>query len=333
MPKWIFNHWKLLFLLIAVITFQQNAVSQEQTDFDGDGISDLTYVTSSGANFFWSGEGSGGAGEQLGNIFGLVDARPVIGHWLDVVTPSLGVIQLAKDGKTLVWKILLQNGLLLQQNFGRSGDVYLAGGDFDGNGISDGAVVRHSGKSLEWYVRLNMFSGFSESKEKRFKFGVNGDRVLFLNLGGKQDWAAVFGRAKDGKAQLLLRNVLTGRTVARKEFKRAFALGDRPRPFPIRSGDGTDVLGIVRSDGYDTTLYVYDLNGKIIANPTFVGQGTITVGKFSSESDGEAIAFQKETEVLIFDPFTSTFETKAASTGILVDEISVDLLVAPTPIQ
>ena len=319
---------RILLSLLVITQLYQKARSQEQTDFDGDGLSDLTYVASSGANLTWSAESSAGSGEQLGSTFGLANARPVIAHWLDSSTASLGVIQLAGDGRTFVWKILLENGLISQQNFGRSGDVYLGGADFDGDGIADGAIVRNSGKSLEWYVRLNMFS---DRTEKRFKFGVNGDRVLFLSIDGRQDWAAVFGKAKNGKAQLLLRNVLTGRVLKSKKFRRAFAVGDRPRPFPIRAGDGSDVLGIVRSDGIDTTLFVYDLKGRFITNPTFLGQGTMSVGRFSSDSEGEAIAFHNGAEILIFDPFTSKVDKRAASTGVLVDEISVDNLIAPTP--
>jgi len=317
----------ILALIFALVVSVSVLSAQTQSDFDEDGVSDLTTTSANGTQFVWSAKGSSSASEELNKAFGLSSDKISLAHWLDAGTPSLGIIRADTNGKDLVWKVLQPSALISQKTFGKVGDVYLSGADFNGDGITDAAIVHVGKNDLVWTVKYNMFVD-SNPTTKRFRFGKPGERVFFMNVDGTRDVAAVFGKGKRRKAKLAFRDVVNGHKSSVQGFKRSLIKEPRPRPFPIENDDGTDVFGLITEDASDTTLYVYDSSGQLLTNPTFPGKGTIAVGNFSASSAGEEIAFQTSTNLSVFNPFDESKLDVTNVNGTLVDEINVDIVQA-----
>jgi hypothetical protein len=325
----------VLFILLFILIPAVQVLAQEQCDFDGDGTSDLTYLGSNGTALTWNYLPSQTTG-TTSETFGLTSDQISLAHWLDPNAPTLGIVRLSAKKSDLIWKIPLESGLLAEEIFGKAESVFLAGGDFDGNGIADAAVVERGPRGLKWSVRLNMFSG-EDKKTVKFKLGSEGDRVFFLNPEGEKDWAGVFGRDSRGRAVLTLRNLSTKKKLTIKKINKSFLNGgnSRPRPFPIKSDDGTDVIGFLgpsNEDPTDSRLTVYALDGTVLAKAPFQGTGTFAVGNFDPDDPGEEVAFQSTGSLQIFNPFSGANTKKDAFAGTLIDEISIENVHAPTPL-
>ena len=298
------------------------ALAAPQNDFDADGVSDLTF-TSGTTTLTWSATGSTSTTDELDAAsFGLATDALALAPWETAGTPTLGVVRANTDNTALVWKILNNHSLVSQEEFGKPGDVMLAGGDFDGGGISDAAVVRLKGSKLRWEVRLNLFVD-DVPTTKRFFLGKDGDRVFYLNLEGSADWAGVFGKDSRGRSRMLLRNVLTGEKRAIRRLPKALTRGVRPRPFPIQAADGRDLIGFAIPDATDTSLKVYSTDAEEILNITFPGLGTIIVGNYDDDEDGEEVGLESSTTITFVNPSTTATSTKAAVSGTPLDEIEV----------
>lgn len=310
-----------VFILIGVAT---SAWADTSNDLDNDGVSDFSTADTSGSALAWTTRLSSDSSTVVKSC-GSPGDKPALAPWFSAGTPSLGVVQVSTDGKSLVWKTLQSNELIAQISFGKPGDVYLSGGDYDGDGIADGATVRYRGKSLVWRVLLGMFTDTAEQKGP-FAFGKVGDRVFFFNPDGTQDWLGVFGlNKKKKKCRLLLRNLNTGAQRKVPGFQRRLCTGERPRPFPIRTAEGEDLLAFAVTDRSDTQIKVYSLSDveNTIAEPTFPGLGTVVVGDYTN-SPGEEVGFQNSNDLKIYNPEDNSLQTRTKIAGTLIDEINVD---------
>lgn len=317
-------------MCLALVLAIQSAQAQIQTDFDRDSTSDVTHFAANGAELVWNARGSASAEEELGQTFGASDDGLALAHWVDAETSNLGTVYQESVSDNLVWRILLSNGKVRKQYFGSAGELCISGADFDGNGIADAAVVKNDGKDLIWTVRYNLFAS-KKVKTKQFRFGKDGDRAFFINRGGTQDWVAVFGAGSGAKARLSLRNVRNGKVITKNKFQKSFAKNTRPRPFPVQNVNGSDAIAFVIADDRDTSLFVYDLEGRTIADEIFPGVGSEAVGDFDAEDPGEEIALQTSSGLTIFNPFSGALSSRTSVGGILADEINISQNITKVP--
>lgn len=323
-----------LFIFTALLCLLPYAAwGQVATDFDGDGTSDITFLTASGSlDVRWQSDPSDDVGTALDEIFGLQTDSNVMAHWLGAENPAyLGVVRLRTESNKLAWKILLGGGKLQEELFGRGGDVYLSGGDFNGNGIADAAVARSSGGKLRWNIKSDLFG--SPGGIRTARFGFAGDRVFYASPDGAHDWIGSFG-LNHRRGRMQLRNLTTRRTMRVRGIPAALAKGTRPRPMPLQQDDGSDLIVFVVPDESDTTFHVYDLSGNLIAKTPISGLGVTIIGDFDPDDSGEEIAFQTSGKIRFYNPVSGAITERAAVAGVPVDEINVETIApaaTPTP--
>jgi len=303
--------------------------AETQSDFDSDGTSDIFYTTSSGSTLFWKAKGSTVV-EPLSQLFGLTTDFTAPACWQTSDETLLSVVRLDSSKRNLVWKLLQGDGFINQKVFGRANDVVISGGDFDGDGIADAAVVRFSKKRLRWTVTRNFFTD-NPSKAKSYSVGNIGDRAFFFNYDGTLDWLASFGLRGKRKARMVAKNIITGRSVTIRGFPKSLARGVRPRPFPIAQASGVDLIGFVTNDETDTTVLVYDNTAQKVAEKTFPGLGTVFVGEYLSGESGEEVGFQSGLDITYFNPVSKVTSKVGAVSGTPLDLINIGAINGPTP--
>lgn len=329
---------KIRFLTIVLGSFCVAAPAMAEpfkiaTDFDGDSISDITYTTTTTDSLSWKSVPSKDGGTALNEIFGKLTDTPILAHWLDSDQPTICTIKKPTRKGALSWELQKSGGELDSRSFGKTGDLVLGGGDFNGNGIDDAAVVRLSGKKLIWNFSLDLFS--SSSSTVRRKFGVAGDRAFYASPTGLSDWIGVFGKSGKKKTRLMLLNLDTKETMSTRKLPRRLTRLPRPRPVPVKQDDGTDLLAFVESidtGSGKTRISVFSLDGELINEKSFSGTGEVTIGEYLSDEAGEEIAFHSATKIRMYNPVTLGAAEAAVVSGIPLDEItSTQVAPAPTP--
>ncbi len=322
---------RLLFLALTALAPALPATSQIQTDCDADGISDITFTATSGSEFAWSCLGSTSGNDDIATTFGLTTDSPAPAKWLDPELMSLAVIR--QSGQGLLWKLLEGEGSVLQKKFGKAGDNTLSGADFNGDGISDAAVVRFEGSKIRWQIKPNLFS--NPRPVLSFVLGSSGDRVFYLNPNGLRDCAAAFGEGSGSRPRLTFRDTKTKKVRSFTRFPAALGVEPRPRPFPVNNAEGTDNVGFISEDDSDTTIRVFTVRGRKVGRHTFPGKGAFAVGDFDPDLEGEEIALQTTSSLYIYNPSSGDVVTDTAPSGTILDEINVSVVGAieasPTP--
>ncbi len=318
----------LTYLLLCSTTI---AGAQTQTDFDGDDISDVTYITStSGTALNWKTVPSTNDGSALNETFGLSSDLISLAHWLESPSPTLGVVRVRSLDNKLVWKILLTDGTIQEEVFGSSSDLVLSGGDFNGNQIDDAVVVRRNKNKLLWGIKRDIFSSPLKTIQK--EFGNSGERAFYASPDGERDWLATFGKLGAKKTILRLYDLQSKKTRTNKKIPLRFALNQRPRPLPLKQSDGTDLIVFVEEDQSDTTLTTYSLKGKKISSRTLSGLGTITIGNFLADEEGEEIALHTSAKIRYLNPVTGATGEDTTISGTPIDEFNALAAPAtPTP--
>lgn len=296
-----------------------------QTDFDGDGRSDLTLIAiNSDGTLSWKSAPTLSGTSQNRGALGKNGDHITLAHWRGTSAPQLGVISSSADGSTIVWKILDETGQLREMTLGAPADTALAGADYNGNGLADAATAKLAGNRVRWTVQFDAFGATPTSMTRLF--GVKGDRVFYLNPDGTNDWFASIGKASNGKrSELKMMNPLTGEVRKSARFPKYISQGDRPRPVPVRGPDGRDVLLISKTSDGNTVCDFRDLSGKLIVKTTFEGEGIIVVGDFSADA-GEEIAIKTSSGFTIYNPFNTVTQNVASESGIAIDEININTL-------
>lgn len=301
------------------------------TDFDDDGTSDLTSVKANNLDLEWSSADLEGV--NFVQTFGLVGDSIALAHWLGGGAPNLAIVR--AKGKKLLWNCRTSDGSVLEKTFGKTGDTYLAGADFDGDGISDVATVRLDGKNLHWEIKTNFFDAAGPTV--KVNFGTPGDRVFFASPDGQHDWIGSFGLYGKRRARLRVRDLSSRAVRTTTRIPMRFAKGQRPRPLPLRQADGSDLLVFSVTDESDTTFYTYDFNGALIDKVILAGMGNVAVGEFLSDA-GEEIALQSSASVKIYNPRSgrvSNLVVPDTSQITAIDEVNIGtvaLAATPTPV-
>lgn len=313
-------------IFLSVLTI--SSAFAAPNDFDSDGISDFTFLSASGIQYRWRNAPSG-AGEELDSTFGLTSDIPALGAWTSANTPALCTVRPNLTTNQLVWRVLLDTQLISLKAFGKPGDTVILGGDFDGNGEADAAVVRSKNGRLVWNVALNLFT--PNFNIKHFKLGKPGERVTYVNVDGTEDWAATFGLNSKRRALLETRNVLTGEKRTFRGFPRALAKGLRPRPMPIAGEDGTDNIAFVSEDESDTTVRFFTLDAEELPQVTLPNKGTLVIGNYSDSEPGEEIALQTTSNIRIYNPESESVEETSVVAGTPIGEFRVENTAGVTP--
>ena len=326
---------KLVITLFLALTCSC-ANAQVSRDLDGDNLSDqLTANVSSPIT--WSVISSATKATLLQQSFGVATDVLIPGRWESSATYNVGVVRSDPETNALVWKILKDDGTIFQSSLGALGDIIISGGDFNGDGVTDAALLHvNSSGGLEWTV-VQDFAGTSPKKIK-FAKGKNsiGGRAFFLSLNGVRDVLAIFHPDASGKsASLLIIDPKTKKSSSLGSFRSRLAAGAKPRPIPVKGEDGKSRLAFVTSDATDTTVEIYTTRGRLVSKVTVPGKGAVVAGDYLDTEPGEELALQNGSTVLYFNPFTQNKESDTGVNGTIQGEVQVvateAVLPTPTP--
>lgn len=326
---------KVAISLGACLSFLPASLTAAPNDFDGDGVSDRTWVQIESDNTLtWNAHLSTSQTQSSLGSLGVAGDAITMGPWLAGGT-QIGVASLNTATKQIEWSIRDSAGAVRTKVLGIKGDLVVSGGDFNGNGLADAAVVRLVDKKATWTVMFDFFA-VDAPVEKTFQFGEAGDRVFYARAeaGSAVDWVGITRTGTNSKTLARMMDVNSG---AIKQFSRLpkFASeGTRPRPFPVRQASGTDLVGFSVGSGGKTSVRVFSLEGGAVASNVFAGLGVSTVGDFL-QGPGYEVVYEASDNASILNPRSIDIVDTVPYGGIPVDEINVNSLglevAAPTP--
>ena len=322
---------KCIVIAITCLAFVSVLEAQVPTDFDGDGRSDLTKITiEDDKSLTWTAKlSSTGESEELGSL-GSSGDHAIMGQWQGSAT-QIGTVLSNTADNTLTWTIIEASGATIERTFGKSGDLAIAGGDFNGDGATDAVVVRLTAGKAVWEISYDLFSNAASTPET-VTFGRTGDRVFFARIDQEvTDWIGVMRKGSGNRSIARMKNLVTGEVRQFTRMPKFASTGVRPRAIPIRQESGADLLGFQVSKGKNTTLKVFSLAGSLISSTNFEGSGEVVVGDFI-EGNGYELAFQGAKESGIFNPISAEVREDEFLGGVAVDEINLNTVGAtPTP--
>lgn len=311
-----------LLTLCTVCRFAHSAVPN---DFDADGVSDLTRVEigSDDALTWKASLSASGTTSTLGTL-GKKGDHLAMAQWLGVGT-QIGVVSESTTDDSIVWTIVNGAGTPVQFSFGSKGDLVVAGGDFNGNGAADAAVVRLVNGKATWQIALDpMISGTVQPTGT--VFGRSGDRVFFARVDGTAvDWIGVISKGSGNRSVARMRNLVTGEVRRFSRIPKLASQGSRPRAFPIRQASGADLLGFQVSRGSATRITVSAFSGVRVYSAAFAGAGISVVGEFNA-APGYEVAYQSADESVVLSPTAGEERETTFLSGVAVDEININVV-------
>lgn len=322
-----------LFFLVFGLFFQiqndANAQGASQSDFDADGNSEYTLIAiGNDKSLTWSAiNSSTGAQSALGAL-GQSGDHIILAPWMGSGIPQIGIVSLDSNGKKVNWKILNDQGAEESREFGRKKDTIISGGDFNGDGIADAGLAVLKRKKVYWQVSYDLFSNpAGQHTAAKLYFGGAGDRVFFASPDGLRDWVGTLGEGPNKRPLMRLRNLTDGTVQTTTKLPRYTTKGSRPRPFPIKLADNTDVLGFAVVKGGNTRVDIRAISGERVSLVNMPGKGDLIVGNFTA-APGEEIAIKTSSGFTIFNHVTGETTTVATADGVAVDEININNLTA-----
>lgn len=311
---------------IACLFTVSNAFAGVPNDFDGDGISDRTWVTiESDKTLTWKAEFSSTRSEQNLGSLGKAGDAIIMAQWLGSGT-QIGVASLNETTGDISWVIQNADGTTTSKVFGKRGDVVVSGADFDGNGVADAAVVRLQNNKAVWYIAYDLFASSSPVK-KTVTFGQEGDRVFYARATGTSaaDWIGVMRQGQGGKSLARMMNLVSGSVKQFARLPKFASEGTRPRAFPIRQDSGPDLVGFMVPTGGQTSVKVFELTGVATSSAVFAGSGTSIVGEYLQGS-GFEIVYENGEEAVVLNPREIDLTETVPLGGVPVDEININSL-------
>lgn len=322
---------KISIAVVSCLACMPYAMAAVPNDFDGDGISDRTWVQiEADKSLTWTAELSTSQAQMALGSLGKAGDAITMAQWLPGGT-QIGVASLNGTTNKIEWSIRESNGNVRTKVLGKKGDLVVSGADFDGNGIADAAVARLVKKKATWEVMLDFFASDTPVK-KTFTFGEAGDRIFYARAekDSAVDWIGITRTGSNSKTLARMRDINSG---AVKQFPRLPQLasqGVRPRPFPVRQSAGTDLIGFSVGSGGKTSLKVFNLQGGAVFSHVFSGTGTSVVGEFL-QGPGEEVAYESGEYAAIANPRQIDVTETVALGGIPVDEVNINSLGAEVP--
>ena len=162
------------FLTLILAIGALNCGDVSASDYSGDGVGDLAFISiDSSGNLDWD-VFTPLSGQSAGSIsdFGVNGNHIISAPWSVAAGTNAGVI--SKDATTglVSWKVRNGTGAVEQKQFGKGSDLFVAGGDFNGNGTADAVIGRARGSRMDWIIRRDYFaSAVPLTKQRSFKFG------------------------------------------------------------------------------------------------------------------------------------------------------------------
>lgn len=306
--------------------------SEAQTvpsDFSGDGLSDVFLVEiDSENNLDWSLASSDSdftsrSSLNPGEDFGKLGYHLIPGYWTRTTKPELGY--LSESGRRVKWAVK-SGGQTYEVTFGRVRDQLISGGDYDGDGKYDAALLRKNGKAR---VRLDPFG--ETPTDLNFRFGKRAAKrgePFFLSRSGEEDALAILYRHKNRKGKRRFRLVSEG--VNGEVFKHRLAgrpAGKLQGVYPIGRPDGTD--GVLVKTKVNKDLYqirVYDpATGKLLFRNNYESDGTVLVGSYIAAVEGEVFGIRNGNQVTFVSPFVSSESAvRDIGSGVVVDHVNIN---------
>ncbi|MBX7143449.1 MAG: hypothetical protein K1X79_03285 [Oligoflexia bacterium] len=322
-------------IAIALFTFVffnctcLSAQSPTGIDLDANGSADFLMVGIGGDSALgWDSFTAQGASTGLPQAqLGAVGDHLVPANWADSSKTLLGFIH--RSGNKAYWNVANSQGNVTTRALGAGSDTFVAGADFNGNGVSDAATVRKakdgSGK-LEWTIRYDFFKDVDGAakvtKKKSLKFGKTGDLPFFANYDGLRDWLGVIRQNPSGPgSQIFLLNPA-------KSKNRKFSVSDYVvgsiRPVPIRLANGKDILALIRKTNSSTIIKFVTLTGASMGTVELAATGDVVVGDYNPAAAGQEIAVSDDSSFLVYNPSTTEQTAVSVPAGIAVDDINVN---------
>jgi hypothetical protein len=312
---------------VLILSLSVSAQSRVPSDINGDGRSELILITPVSSTLEWNAfRPEGGTAQELG-AFGLLGADIAFGDWLGSGTPQRATV--ASTGSQLVWRLENQ-GQTFTRWFGASGSHAVSGADFNGDDITDAAVVSRVGNTLVWRISTDLFLSSSPTNQS-FSLGGTRDQPLFFNETGVRDTAVALSRQGD-RFSLRRYDVTTARRSRRSFRARIPSSFFRQAPLPVKGADGKDGLFFF-SKTTDSVKGLYVKNHR--TSPIsfdIAGAGDVLVGDYLSDP-GEEVAVHSGDSLSIINPFSRTSTSILSASGIAIDEININLVGRSAPNQ
>ena len=316
------------FLITATIASTAPWAFAAEGDLDSDGQSDFFVITvgrNQGLSWDAALSSSGfGQSEDLGR-FGKVGNHLIPASWTRPGVNEIGVVEEGARGN-VKWKIVGADNQPHQITFGSSTDILVSGGDFNGDGIGDAAIISPSGQAIvktDPFATLNS-SARTEDHELSFPKGAvrSGKAVFVRREGGSDKLGFVRVQKRNGIPRYFLQlrgidetkaNVILAGVAASK-------LGE---VHPIAGKRGGDNLLFVKN-GARITITILDLRGTLLYREKFK-KGTVLVGDYLPER-GEEFAIYQDGKASVVNPFVkkpSAVEVTLPS-GVAADLVNIN---------
>jgi len=316
-----------LCLCVAVPLY---AVASQLCDFDGDGLAEFPVVTvNEQGNYTWLALNPRTNMQRVVMTnFGNASTKLIPGNWFEsgravaaVVFPITATSPLVRA----IWSaasVDYLGGRSMARNLGRSGDLIIHGGDYDGNGITDSLILKQTTGKLGLRVNyfLSNYNGNNLGKERLYKSlgSPFRDGNFFFSPDGVQDYLAVLRRGNSVNTILQLKPF----TDNPQAFKLSAIPGGSLDPLPLKQGSGkADLLLFYARRSDHTLVVVKTIQGTTVFSALVAGTGLVSVGDYLPGAGWE-FAVQDGTEVTIINPHTKVNRRIQLPAGKLVSCIS-----------
>lgn len=319
--------------LLCVLSLAALPVSKSHAtpicDFDGDGMSEFVVVnTNQQGTYDWSTYNPrSGSVRIVAQDLGSPSSKLIPGNWVNsgqavaAVVDPVGPGPLDRASWTLKSLDYL-GGVAVSKSLGRSGDIIILGGDYDGNGITDSLILKKTTGMLGLRVNyfLASYNGNNLGKERLYKaLGAPfRDNNFYFSPDGRADYLAVLKRDSRGAHVLRLKPFT--------DTPRAFNLGKLPSgargPLPLKQAEGQpDQLLFYAIRNGQTHLVVKTLAGRDVYNATISGTEGVVVGDYFADYGWE-IGVQSGDSVTVVNPRTKSSRLVLRPSGIMVSCVS-----------
>jgi hypothetical protein len=317
--------------LIWALSVPSATAQRLPSDFNGDGISDLVFISLQ-RTLVWEPIDVASGLPIESKAMGIVGDHIIMADWFRTGRPQIGVVRVERSTGEIIWRVRDDTGQTHQRKFGMAGDRVVAAADFNGNGAADAVIVRTEGRKLRWIISYDPYQGGTTQAE--FLFGAAGEQIFYLNPDGKgMAFASLSDKGRSTRVRMF--NPVTGKRrvlsdlplVAKKRGKKLTVL-------PIDSPTGKQVIAMVRSSGGKTSVATLDplkkKQPKKFRVHTVQANGDVAVGNYLSDAGHEVVVQGRNGASFIVNPFNAARrELSTPADAVLVDEFNINLLLTP----
>jgi hypothetical protein len=318
-----------LFALVYFVCLQATALASTPCDFDGDGMSELVVVNlNDHGTYDWTAFNPRLLSSRIiAQSLGSPVLKLIPGNWIDRGKAIAAIVDpvgpRASDRATWTVKSIdYLGGVAVSKNLGRSGDIIIQGGDYDGNGITDSLILKRTTGMLGLRVNyfLSGYNGNNLGRERLYKAlgSPFRDKNFFFSPDGRSDYLAVLQRRGAAYRVLLLKPF----TDSPQVFDVGTLPGGAHVPWVMKQGPGrADLLAFSTVRGGETQIVVKSLAGREIYRSRAPGTDGVSVGDFLSDPGWE-IGIENGETVTIINPLTRVSRSVTRPPGKMVRCIS-----------